>query len=450
MYDNVEGAGTISDEKQAIDVNFLAADVLRHWLPILLLTAATGLFAFVILSRQQEASYTSSTTIAVSNVDYHSNVEIYESIDDSIEITSIVKNVLESSELKDAIAKQLGYSSFKGSISVTQLENTNLLRITVKSNSPYTSFMEVREILSHYKEYAGILSGGSKFVILEYPKILEESVQPKADMKKVILAALVVFVGTCFALVLLSLRRITIHKGREIKSMLGIRHLGDVRCGKKEELLINDPSAGITYKESIRRIAARIDEDMCRNNRKVLLITSTEDGESKTAVAVNTAIALSQFGKKVILADMDFSNPTAHRILKLQDDGTESLDELLTRRGHDGTEGADIDADKILCRVSGTDLSVVRCREVCYQAVDRYKDTIGSLINALRERADIVIVNAAPVGMFSDAEELAEKADTSAIVIGCGKAQVRQIRESINALGGNDRVLGGILTDTFR
>jgi len=50
---------------------------------------------------------------------------------------------------------------------------------------------------------------------------------------------------------------------------------------------------------------------------KLMLITSSQQGEGKTTTSINIGITLAQMGGKVLLLDCDMRNPRLHRALKL-------------------------------------------------------------------------------------------------------------------------------------
>jgi capsular exopolysaccharide synthesis family protein len=53
---------------------------------------------------------------------------------------------------------------------------------------------------------------------------------------------------------------------------------------------------------------------------RVILVTSSQQGEGKTTTAINIAITLAQTGGQVILLDCDMRNPRVHRALNLKSD----------------------------------------------------------------------------------------------------------------------------------
>lgn len=415
MYDSGAERSSVSDDKRTFDLYSVAEDVCKHWLSILLLTVAVWMFAFVFLSSRQQATYASSATVAVTNTKYATNADTYDMLGYEVDVATKLKGALESKELKDTVAGELGYSGFQGSLAVNLVGDSGLLRITVRSGSPTVSYMEVKSVLDHYKAFETSLSGGARFTILEYPLIQEQPDISSGSMKKAVVAALAVFMLICALLVILSLRRDTIKSGADVVNKTGTEFLGaiyrDRKRAAKAESLITDPSAGVKYSEEIRRLAHRIERKMAEKGQKVLLVTSTEDGEGKSVAAANIAIAIAQTGRKVVLADMDFHSQPMQNVLNLQSAGSV---ETLTFAEKDGAKGP---------------------------------DEMESVIGELRREADYVIIDAAPAGLSSDAEELADLADTSLLVIRRHCAETSEILKAVSALGGNERMLGCVVSD---
>ena len=383
-----------SGGKKSIDLHSIIEDIVRHWLSILLLTAGVFIFAFVFLSWRQQSSYASSVTIAVTNTDYMSNVDTYNMLNYSADVTNKVKSILESKEFRDAAVADLGYSSFKGSETVSIVGDSNLLRITVRSGSPDVSYLEVKAILNNYKKLENNLSGGARFTILEQPAIQARPDISASGMKKAMIAALAVCALLCFALAGISACRDDIRDGLDVTGKLGTDFLGAIYRNRKfrvtPDLLVTDPAASRDYVEEIRRLAGRICRKMTEKGHKVLLVTSESSAEGKSAAAANLAAVWRESGKKVILVS---------------------------------TEEAGADA-----LASGS----------------------ANGIENLRREADFVIIDAPPLSESSDAVELAGLVDTSVLVVRRHYCETPQIRSAVSALGGADRLLGVIVTDVRR
>ena len=410
MYDSGTERRRSSGVKKAIDLYSVIEDILRHWLSILLLTAGVFICAFVFLSWRQQSSYASSATVAVTNANYTSNVDTYNMLSYMPDVTGKVKSILESKEFRDAVAADLGYSGFKGSETVSIVGDSNLIRITVRSGQPDVSYLEVKSILNNYKKLENNLSGGACFTVLEQPAIQAKPDLSASGAKKAALAALAVCALMCFALAGFSLCKDDIRDGFDVADKTGAVFLGAIYRNRKfrtePDVLITDPGAGQAYIEEIRRLATRISRKMTENSQKVLLVAGASGEEGKSAAAANLVAALRQSGKKVSLVSTTGAQGT----------------------GAGGTSGG----------AQATGGAQVTCAD------------IASRIKKLREEADFVIIDAAPLSESSDAVELAGAADTSVLIVRRHYCDTPQIRSAVSALGGPEKLLGIIVTDVRR
>ena len=421
MYDSGTESRRSSGVKKAIDLYSVIEDILRHWLSILLLTAGVFICAFVFLSWRQQSSYASSATVAVTNANYTSNVDTYNMLSYMPDVTGKVKSILESKEFRDAVAADLGYSGFKGSETVSIVGDSNLIRITVRSGQPDVSYLEVKSILNNYKKLENNLSGGACFTVLEQPAIQAKPDLSASGAKKAALAALAVCALMCFALAGFSLCKDDIRDGFDVADKTGADFLGAIyRNGKfrtEPDVLITEPGAGQAYIEEIRRLATRISRKMTENGQKVLLVAGASGEEGKSAAAANLVAALRQSGKKVSLVSTTGAQGTGA--------GGASGSGQATGAGGASGSGQVIGAQ-------------VTCAD------------IASRIEKLREEADFVIIDAAPLSESSDAVELAGAADTSVLIVRRHYCDTPQIRSAVSALGGPEKLLGIIVTDVRR
>ena len=417
MYDSGTERRRSSGVKKAIDLYSVIEDILRHWLSILLLTAGVFICAFVFLSWRQQSSYASSATVAVTNANYTSNVDTYNMLSYMPDVTGKVKSILESKEFRDAVAADLGYSGFKGSETVSIVGDSNLIRITVRSGQPDVSYLEVKSILNNYKKLENNLSGGACFTVLEQPAIQAKPDLSASGAKKAALAALAVCALMCFALAGFSLCKDDIRDGFDVADKTGADFLGAIYRNRKfrtePDVLITEPGAGRAYIEEIRRLATRISRKMTENGQKVLLVAVASGEEGKSAAAANLVAALRQSGKKVSLVSTTGAG------------------------GASGSAGA-TGAGSTSGGAQATGGAQVTCAD------------IASRIKKLREEADFVIIDAAPLSESSDAVELAGAADTSVLIVRRHYCDTPQIRSAVSALGGPEKLLGIIVTDVRR
>ena len=72
------------------------------------------------------------------------------------------------------------------------------------------------------------------------------------------------------------------------------------------------------FVEAMRTIRKKKKKECEGNDVKTILVTSAIPGEGKTTVAINTAIALANKEKKVVLLDCDLRSPAIGKAMGLR------------------------------------------------------------------------------------------------------------------------------------
>ena len=464
MSDGRREISSSAGEETTIDLYSVVMDVVREWFSILLLTVSAGLIVYVILSNLHPLDYATTATLVVRNLDEGNNsgntgTDVYENLNYGADSASRLKNILDSNELKETVAKELGLKKFDGQTSAKTLGESNLLEITVRAKSPYISYKEAESILNNYTRFSGDLVGGTELTVLERPKVQEMPEHPLDNVKYSILFSALVFVISCAFLAILSNMRDTVHNSAEVESKIDSKLLATIMHeekhrrgkrrigGEKASILITDPVTSFRYTEDMRKLAARILNQMSEKNQKVLLISSAMENEGKSTISANIALAMSQINPRVVLVDMDFRKPSMYKLLNMQDNGFTGLSESLEKRISSDKENFSDTVRAMLCKVPGTELSCVLSRKPVPQAVEKYSNILRDILEELKEKEDFIIIDTAPLALVSDAEEIATMADTSVIVIRQHWVEAKNINDTIDALGGRERVLGCVFNN---
>ena len=210
MNEDKRIAGSSVDDTLSIDLYSVLLDVSKEWLSILLLTVAAILVSYVVLTNFRALNYATSATMVINNSDESENAntlsatEVYENVYEGADSASRITGIFKSKALKDTVAKELGLSEFSGTISATTLGNSNLLKITVRSDSPFTSYRETESVLKNYERFSRDLVGGTELTVLERPRVPERLEHPLQNLKYSVYAGMLTFVVICAVLALLS------------------------------------------------------------------------------------------------------------------------------------------------------------------------------------------------------------------------------------------------------
>ena len=176
---------------------------------------------------------------------------------------------------------------------------------------------------------------------------------------------------------------------------------------------------------------------------KSILVTSTIPGEGKTLVSSNLAGSFARHGKNTLLIDCDLRRPMLHRHYSQQNkNGIIPWYE----------SGADVDSDLL----GNPSLGIVKINEnlslLCAGGHSKSPTEIleskafALLLDRLKRRFDLVVVDSPPMGAVTDSLLIAERTDEVLYVCRFNKAARKHIRMYIKALRqGKNEVLGVVL-----
>ncbi|WP_442793573.1 polysaccharide biosynthesis tyrosine autokinase [Pseudarthrobacter sp. SL88] len=200
--------------------------------------------------------------------------------------------------------------------------------------------------------------------------------------------------------------------------------------------LLTQASAQSPRAESFRQLRTNLQFANIAGHAKTILVTSSLPGEGKSTTATNLAIAIAQAGNSVCLVDADLRRPMVNEYLGLDRNaglttaliGTAGIDDLLQPWGDD-------------------DLFVLTSGAIPPNPSELLgSEGMKSLINALEESFDTVIIDAPPLLPVTDAAVLSQHVGGVVVVIGSQKIRQPDLVKSLSALemvGSN--VLGVVL-----
>jgi capsular exopolysaccharide synthesis family protein len=176
-----------------------------------------------------------------------------------------------------------------------------------------------------------------------------------------------------------------------------------------------------------------------------LVVVSALPGEGRTSIAVNLAIAMSHTAHRVLLIDADLRNPAVAGRLGV--DVTDGLSSVL--RGVSSLEEAvytwvSPDPSRSSFAVLPTDPVLTNPSElIASEALDK-------LLDMVRQRYDIVILDSPPLLRTADGAVLAARSDGALLVVD-SRTRQRQLAEVVDRLRlAGTSIIGVVLNRTSR
>ena len=170
---------------------------------------------------------------------------------------------------------------------------------------------------------------------------------------------------------------------------------------------------------------------------RTILVTSALEGEGKTTTAVNLAVALAQVGKSVVLISADLRFPRVHVLLGIGNE--QGLGQVL--QGSIELRDALVETPIPNLKVLPTGPVTADDEPVELLQSDRMVDVIRGC-----RQADVVLVDAPPIGPVADSLMLVDLLDGVILVADARegtRARVAEARHQLAQVGGT--ILGGVL-----
>jgi polysaccharide biosynthesis transport protein len=198
------------------------------------------------------------------------------------------------------------------------------------------------------------------------------------------------------------------------KNAYGYGEIDAKKTGKKLKTtdktpleLISHGSPSSLMAEAYRSMRTSLLLSSAEHAPQVVLVTSAVPSEGKTVTAINTAISLTQTGKRVVLVDGDMRKPRVHSVFTLGN--VPGLSSFLT--------GSAVLKD-VLHESAVPNLFVLPCGIIPPNPGELIlSNRFTQLMQVLRQYFDYVVIDSPPVASVSDARVLASSADAAILVV---------------------------------
>ncbi|MEJ7740728.1 MAG: polysaccharide biosynthesis tyrosine autokinase [Chitinophagaceae bacterium] len=315
-------------------------------------------------------------------------------------VKSTLNNLEES---RDKLTENNGvYTSMLKFIPLKEREVIELVRAEKIRTTIYTFLQQKRE--------EAVLSSSSAVADSRVVDEAESSAMPVSPDKALcyvtaILAALILAIGIVTAKEMINL---TVLFRSELERSTNIPIIGEIMFERSKTPIITEQADNTFIVEQFRRVRAALPHLGISGRRKKILVTSSISGEGKSFVAANLALSLATTGKKCVLVEFDFCNPTLEDILS-QYQKTGVADYL---------KGG-VEPEQIIKRTTINDnLFFVSCGDLPANSSELIMGSrAGELLSYLDGIFDYVVVDSPPTGSSSDAITLSPLCDATLYVV---------------------------------
>ena len=194
--------------------------------------------------------------------------------------------------------------------------------------------------------------------------------------------------------------------------------------GPGKEPFVMQPDSHSPRAEAYRRLRTNLQFlDVARRVHS-LVVTSALPTEGKTTTAINLALALAEGSTRVVLVDADFRLPTVAQFCGLE--GSAGLTTVLIGQAT---------LDDVLQPWGSPNVDILPAGQVPPNPSQLLASpAMNDVLEQLRERYDIVILDSAPLLPVADTTILARATDGALVVAGCRKVTRPQLAAALGTL----------------
>ena len=212
----------------------------------------------------------------------------------------------------------------------------------------------------------------------------------------------------------------------------------DVSPARVEPHLVAISQPRSAYTEQFRNLRTKVLEAGERMKMRAIVITSAGIAEGKTLTALNLAWLLAQTeGVRALVIDSDLRRPCATDYLGI--DAQNGLSEVL---------GGQVSLEDAIVRLEPSGLHLLPGGQPRDDVAELLSGpTYARLLTDVRRMFDYIIIDAPPLGIFTDANVLMSRADGGLLVVRAGKTRYSTVDKLLDQMP-RERLLGVVLNRT--
>jgi len=437
MNDNVKGS-----QNDVIDLSELFL-IMRKYLAIIIIATLVGAFGSYYYTKNYISPLYNVKASVI--VDYNTNetdeIDIGQS-NNSIKLANLYAVIAKSDAVLqlvlDDLDSSLTYEQLKNSISVTTVDDTQVVELSMTSPDPDYAKLVITTFIEYSNQTINEQVKSSSVMYLNTAAVSNNGYPVSPNRRKnTMTGALAGFVLSFGIFVMKEFFNNKIKSEKEIVSALDVPMLGSIplinvkdfeknkdtseednkdkkadrKKGRgniiKEIYSMFDDNAPSYYTEAYKVLATNIEFLSKSKNCKNIVITSALENEGKTNCSVNLALALASYGKKVCLVDCDLRRPSLH---------------LLHRHpmGLTNIFNGECTIDEALYKYDFTEQSM----DILFAGKLSSKPTallasekMGDIVSQLSERYDYVIYDTPPCLSMTDSSLVGRYMDAAILVV---------------------------------
>ncbi|AQR95093.1 CpsD/CapB family tyrosine-protein kinase [Clostridium saccharoperbutylacetonicum] len=188
-------------------------------------------------------------------------------------------------------------------------------------------------------------------------------------------------------------------------------------------MLIVEAKPNSIEAEAYRTLRTNIQYSSIDKEIKSIVVTSVNPNEGKSTIVGNLGLSFSQNEKKVIVIDCDLKKPSMHT--KFGVSNLIGLSDVLI--GNKTLENA--------IQKYNSNFHILTSGKIPPNSAEMINSVaMNNLLEGIKMKYDVMIIDSPPLGAFTDGQILAAKSDGVILVVEEGKTKIEAVKEGKNLL----------------
>ncbi len=352
------------------------------------------------------------------------------------ETANVFREVITSNLLQKKVAEAIGEQSLPGSLSCSNVTNTNIITLAVTADTPQDAMTTVNAVLDHHGVVTEKLLRGMVLQVLEPPAVPTTPISPYRQVRTLLISFAAATALQCAVLFFWLYMRDDIKHEQEVEAKLDTSLFATVyhedlhkgfrllrRSREHVGLLINNPVTSFGYIETLQKMSVRLEYQAKEHGIKTVVVSSMQENEGKSTIAANLALTLVKMGRRVLLMDLDLRKPAMFKLFE-------------TVYENDDPQIGDMLAGKLAPVYSKMKLLepnlYLLAGKRSYVNAEQLLDQTGVLLDALKEDVDYIIIDTPPMSAAADTETVIQYADAALLVVRQNVSVAKDINDGID------------------
>lgn len=416
----------------------------KSWWLVALLTILGGALGYGYAASQTPL-YASHLTFYVSTPSLAENANATNQFaqDRATSYAALVRSDRLAERVLDSVSLPMTPQQLSREITASAQLNTILIDVTVTDASRARGLKIAQAIGEQFPKLVASLdnNGGTstavRLAVVSGPDASRSPVSPRKKLDAVVGVAGGLLVGLLIA-VLRDLLDVSIRSAEALREFTGVPVLATVGYdsrAKAAPLIIEDGVHSVRA-ESLRQLRTNLQFIDATREARVVVVTSSVEGEGKTTTAVNLALVAAEASGNVLLVEADLRKPRVSDYLGLE-----------RAVGLSNVLAGQVELSEVLQPWGSAGLVVLPSGSIPPNPSELLgSDQMISLMSELRATFKMIILDTPPLRPVTDAAVLAANADGALLVFRHGKTKRAHLQVALHALEAvNARILGCVL-----